>query len=89
MKMMQMPDIAKYQQVKTKLNERQSLIKEFLDRLNAERDSSKFKPLSAARIAMLLAPISTKDLYVFLGSCKDAQSFSKYFWWSVNPKKHQ
>lgn len=69
------------------LNERAALVKEFLDTLNADRKPP-FKPLTPARVGMLLAPVKTKDLYAFLADCKYAKNFSSYFWWSVNPKKH-
>lgn len=64
----------------TSLNERQALLKEFLDTLNADRKPP-YKPLTPGRIGMMLAPIKTKDLYSFLADCKYAGNFSRYFWW--------
>jgi len=84
---MKMPSIERYQIKKTKLSERATIVKEFLTILNAARKPP-FKPLTPARVAMLLAPIKTKDLYGFLAECKDSSNFSKYFWWSCSPKKH-
>lgn len=77
---MKLPDISKYQKPKTKLNERQSVIKEFYDTLKAGWDESKYGELKARRIAIMLAPVKTKELYAFLADCKYASHFSKYFW---------
>jgi hypothetical protein len=76
---MNLPDISKYKEPKTKLNERQALLKEFLDILNSDR--GKYPPIQPGRLGMLLAPIKTKDLYSFLAECKYATNFSKFFWW--------
>ncbi len=66
-------------------NERQALIKEFLDTLNASRKEP-YKPLTAARLGVMLAPVDTKALYTFLADCKYAKNFSSYFWWSFKRK---
>jgi len=63
----------------TKLSERATILKEFLTILNAERKPP-YKPLTPARLGMMLAPIKTKDLYAFMADCKYASHFSKYFW---------
>lgn len=74
-------------------NERATILQEFLEILNRERKPP-YKPLTPARLGMMLAPVKTKDLYTFLADCKYAASnkpsgaFSKYFFWSCNPKKH-
>lgn len=69
-------------------SERSDLIGKFTDRLNLTRDGVKFKKLSYARVGMILAHIPTEDLYYFWRVCEDAKSFSKFFWWALNPSKH-
>lgn len=61
------------------LSERASLVKEFYDTLVKDWDV-KYGELKARRIAVMLAPVKTKDLYAFLADCKYASHFSKYFW---------
>ena len=70
------------------LSERAFLLKEFLERLNAERDP-KYKPLTPSRIGMMLRFIKTKDLYPFLAELKQSSHFSKSFWWRMNPKNYE
>lgn len=70
-----------------KISERAEVIGMFLEKLNADR--GKYPPLKAARVAMLLSGIkSVKDLRAFYGECLDRPNFSKFFWWSTNPNKH-
>lgn len=80
-------NFSKYQIKKpeTKLNERQALLKEFLDTLNADRKPP-YKPLTPARLGMMLRFVKTKDLHAFLADCKYATNFSKYFWYSFKKK---
>lgn len=68
-------------------SERGELIGKFLEKLNASRvgkidkkTGKEFKPLTAARVGMLLAPVKTKDLYSFFADCEYASNFSAYFW---------
>lgn len=84
-KLKQFPPIKKE---KTKItNERQFIIKEFLERLNADRKPP-YKPLTAGFVASKMSMLSLSQLKMFLGDCKYAKNFSKYWWWSINPKKH-
>lgn len=62
-------------------NERQSVVKEFLDILNSQR-GGQFKPLTPARLGVMFRFMSTGELKAFLANCKDAQHFSKFFWYS-------
>ncbi len=62
-------------------NERQLVIKEFLERLNSERDGVKFKKLSPAAVAVKLGHLNLQDLYFFLSVCKKAKSFGSTFWY--------
>lgn len=68
-------------------SERASLIGQFTDRLNLTRDGTKFKKLTYARIAALLAHLSKQDLYYLWSYCDKAKDFSKTFWWSLRPQK--
>lgn len=62
-------------------SERAEVIGMFLEKLNAERGGV-FKPLTAARVGMMLRFIkSAKDLRAFYSECLNATSFSKYYWW--------
>ena len=62
-------------------NERQLVLKEFLDILNAERKPP-YKPLSPARLGMMMRFMTTSQMKTFLADCKYSNNFSKYFWWS-------
>lgn len=72
-------------------SERATILEEFLKILNSERKPP-YKPLTPARLGMMLAPVKTKDLYTFLGECKYSASnkpfgtFSKYFWYCFKKK---
>ncbi len=64
-------------------NERQAVIKEFLERLNDERDGVTYKKLVPSFVAVKLSHLNLQDLYYFLRVCKDAKHFSKFFWFSL------
>ncbi len=68
-------------------NERQFVIQEFLERLNQDRKPP-YKKLTAGFVASKMSMLSLSQLKIFLGDCKYAKNFSKYWWWSINPKKH-
>lgn len=68
-------------------NERQLLIKDFLERLNAERGKD-YKPLTPARVGMLLRFMTIAQLKDFYSECKNAHHFSKYFWYKLNPNNY-
>lgn len=61
-------------------SERQLVLKDFLDRLNPLREKAGYKSLSAKVLAIKLGHISTEDLKVFYGICKDSKSFGACFW---------
>jgi len=67
-------------------SERATILQEFLEILNSERKPP-YKPLTPARLGVMLAPVKTKDLYTFLADCKyfasnkSSGAFSRYFWW--------
>lgn len=76
-------DLSKYKIKKTKItNERQMWVGKFLERINSER-SPIYKPITPARMGMLLSQMTTSQLKMFYGDCNDAKHFSKYFWWKI------
>lgn len=73
-----------------KITERGELLREFVSRVNDERDLKKFRAITFSRMAFLLGHIKTNDLYAFLSMCNDRLvrngSFSKFFWWALKAK---
>lgn len=80
---------------KTRDTERGELMEYFLSKLNATRVRDGLAPLSMGRLGRLFLGVPTKDIYYLKSVCDDAakrgnvSSFSKKFWWEVNPKNHQ
>jgi len=77
------------EQPKSKItNQRQELVKKFLDRLNESRDGEKYKPLSPARVAVKMSFMSVSELYQFYGYCDESSNFSSTWWYLLNPKNY-
>ncbi len=55
-------------------NQRQELIKKFLDRLNEDRDGSKYKKISPAFVGVKMSFMSESELHRFYGYCNDAKN---------------
>lgn len=75
-------------------NKRDSLINDFVASINLERANTKYKPVTPRVVAILINqhPSLKNDpdcqkLYEFYRICKQAKSFSAYFYWCVSPKK--
>ena len=68
-------------------NERQYLISLFVDELNKGR--GKYPEVKPSGVAYRLCHMPTHDLQDFWNMCHNAKSFGKYFYWSLNPKKHE
>ena len=68
-------------------NERQLVLKDFLDKLNRDRERSGFKPYTPAYLGMKLAHLTLEDMYFFLSECRHAKNFSKYFHWALKVEK--
>ena len=70
--------------------ERGDLLQFFLDKLNAARKGTKYKPLTPAALAVKLSHLKLPDLYYLKSSCLDAERegkpFSAIFWWSIKSK---
>lgn len=64
-------------------NERQAVVREFVDEINAEREGTKYAKMSARAIAIKMSHVNLFDLYAFLSDCRDYKrrkgSFSKCF----------
>lgn len=73
------------------LNERQGILKQFLEEINKERVGTKYKPLTGRAVAIKLSHLKDNHtLYFFLSQCKDYKnrqgSFSKYFFGALKVK---
>ncbi len=73
---------------KTRKTERGELMRYFQTYLNASRAKAKLPLITMARMGRILQGIPTKDLYYLKSICSRAKSFSKKFWWEIDPKKH-
>lgn len=67
-------------------SQRGEMLDKFLARLNPPRIAEGFRPLTHGRLSQLLAHIPTEDLYAFHRSCEQANSYSRFFWWSLKPE---
>lgn len=65
---------------------RAEMIGKFHERLQKEYHVFSGKELSARTVAIKLAFVKTDELEFFYKQCQQARSFSKFFWWSLNPK---
>lgn len=77
--------------VKTITNERQDIIRQFVEEINKERIGTKFKPLTGRAVAIKLGMIKTNQgLYEFFSICRDYKnrngSFGKRFWGALKIK---
>lgn len=78
------------------LNNRQAIIKKFVDKLNEDREGKTFngrplKPLSASFVASTMydSQLNTDRLLLwFFGYCSEAKNFSSCWWWSLGYGKH-
>jgi len=69
------------------VNERQLLIKDFLDKINAERKGTKYKQLTPRAVAIKLSHLSEFDLKYFYKQCDSyKESFSKAFFGMLKNK---
>lgn len=84
-------DLSRFQKVeKSKItNQRQEVLKMFVDRLNADRVASGRKALPPAFYATKMSMLSLQDMREFYGYCNEAKNFSATWWWRTNPKNFQ
>ena len=71
-----------------RLTERGELMRFFLRHLNHARAGDGLAPMTMGHLGTVLEKIPTKDLYYLKSVCSRAKSFSKTFWWELDPKKH-
>lgn len=77
----------KYKQPTTKAtSERASLIEPFVQRLQSDAIRAGYRPMTKARICMLMAYIDTDDLDYFFKKLNDSPNFGGIWNWYVNPK---
>src|SRR4051812_32100850 len=74
---------------KSKETERGEIMAYFRERLNSERTSDGYPPISMGRMGKMLEKIPTKDLYYLKRVCDDAKNFSKKFWYELKPKEDE
>lgn len=94
---MQVSLFDKYQtQTPSKATERGELLKDMMEVINLTRSMSGiYKPLTMARMGMLVAHIPVEDLYYLKSVCTDsgnraphfATGFSKRFFFEIKPQK--
>jgi hypothetical protein len=73
---------------KSRETERGELMRYFVGKLNVTRVRDGYGKMTMAHMGKLFEKIPTKDLYYLKRVCGDAASFSKKFWWEIDPKKH-
>lgn len=71
-----------------RLTERGELMRFFLRHLNHARAHDGLPPMTMAHLGTVLEQIPTADLYYLKSVCTQAKSFSKTFWWELDPAKH-
>ncbi len=83
-------DLTNYNPIKKTgiTNERQLIIKEFLDRLNPYRKPP-FKPLTPARLGMMMRFMTVSQMKQFYSELNYCKHFGKSFWWKMNPKNYK
>jgi len=67
-------------------SERAYLISQFVEKINLERKGTKFKDITPRIVAIKTAHLSISDLYFFLKSCEQGDSFGKVFFGSLKIK---
>jgi hypothetical protein len=79
----------KFTASKARETERGELMRHFCEELNSTRIEEGYDRISMGRMGKILEGIPTKDLYYIKRVCRDAKSFSKTFWWLLDPTKHE
>lgn len=81
----------KYQKPVSKItNERQDIIRQFVDEINTEREGTAYKKIWPKVVAIKLGHLKKDELYWFLSTCKEYKakhgSFSKAFFGALKTK---
>ncbi len=87
-----LPDIAKKvleaPKGRKRQTERGELMRFFQRHLNYSRKQDGLEPMTMGHLGTELEGIPTADLYYLKSVCSKAKSFSKKFWWELDPDKH-
>lgn len=70
-------------------NERQELIKEFIENTYITSKESEYVHPDAIVIGVQVKDWSTNDLRDFLKECKQAKNFSSFFWYKIKEHRAQ
>jgi hypothetical protein len=73
---------------KKRQTERGEMMRFFLRHLNHSRKTDGLPAMTMAHLGTVLEQIPTQDLYYLKSVCSQAKSFSKTFWWELDPTKH-
>lgn len=65
---------------------RKDLLMKFVKRMNDDRAAKGMKPMHPVVFYTKMKHLDDWDLKIFYGSCMDAQNFSAYWWWALDPK---
>ena len=81
-------DLSSYVLPKTKIvNERQHLLSIAVERINAERAGTKWKPVQPKRIAIMTSHVPMNDLRDFIYQCEKSTEFGRCFFGRLKIKK--
>ena len=80
-------DFSRFDKPTTKAtSERASLLEPFIERLQRDARQQGYKPMTKARICMLMAYIATEDLYMFHKKLTESPSYGGIWNWYVVAK---
>lgn len=68
------------------VNERQEVIQRFVDKINRDREGTKYKPVTWPQINGQLRNTSVGNLKLFYKQCQQQKCFSSFFWWKLKQK---
>ncbi len=75
--------------VKGPRSQREEMIEKFRARINEGRAGTKYRPLSHVAVKLKLQHVESEhELYAFYKDCEGAKSFSAYFFYALNPARH-
>ena len=69
------------------VNQRQELIQQFVDKINKDREGTKYSPVKWTNINGRLHMMKEQELYMYYRECERADIFSKRFFGGFKVKK--
>ncbi len=73
---------------RTKLtSQRQLIIKDCLDRINAERQGTKYKPMTPRTLAIKLGHLTTEDIKFHHAQCCKVKNYGRLFFGLIKNRK--